>query len=167
MQNYYYRPTNLWRKLRCTFRLIPLMVALGHDFEIQYTEECKWIDATEGQRVGERASVCRLCFLVEHRQDYRVLPEISYGSSPSAGRRLEQRLVDHLPIAPKGLEPLCMASPPTYVYQGSGSSWRVRCRKFEWHNRSSDRSMRVHDGTRPAPGGQTSFMWDDPKEVPA
>ena len=160
MQNYYYQPTNLWRKLRCTFRLIPLMVGLGHDFEIQYTEERKWEPHTDF-RVGEQASVCRLCFLVEDRRDYRVLPEVVYGSSPSSGRRLEQRQVDHLPIAPDGQESLCGKISSVHALG-------LRCRKFAWHNYSSNRSMRTHDGSRPAPGGQYSYMWDDdPKEVTA
>lgn len=167
MKDYYYQPTNLWRKLRCIFRLIPLVVGKGHDFEIQYTEERKWIDAAARQRVGETAAVCRLCFLVEGREDYRVLPEISYGSSPSSGRRLEQRLVDHLPIAPAGQEPLCGREPPAYVYRGSGSSIRVRCQKFAYHNHSTDRSMRKHDASRRVAGGQTSFMWEDDPEEPA
>ncbi len=160
MQNYYYQPTNLWRKLRCAFRSIPLFVGKGHDFEIQYTEERKWKPRTNF-RVGEKASVCRLCFLVENRCDYRVRPEVVYGSSPSSGRRLERRKVDHLPIAPDGLEPLCGMVAPPHVYQG------LRCTKFEWHNYSSSHGMRTHDGTRPAPGGQYSFMWNDPKEVTA
>ncbi len=165
MKDYYYQPTNLWRKLRCAFRLIPLFV--GHDFDIQYTKERSWASRRKGQRVGEAAYVCRLCFRVEDRRDYEVLPEISYGSSPSTGRHLERRVVDHLPIAPVGQEPLCGMAAPAYVYQGSGSARRVRCRKFEWHNRSADHSMRVHDSTRPAPGGTQSFMWDDPVEVTA
>ena len=163
MKDYYYRPTNLWRKLRCIFRLIPLAVGLGHDFEIQYTEERKWMPHTDF-RVGEMAYVCRLCFRVEDRSDYRVIPEISYGSSPSSGRRLEQRLVDHLPLAPVGQEPRCRREPPAYVYRGGGTGRRMHCQKFAWHNYSSDQSMRVHDASWGVAGGQQSFMWDDPKE---
>ena len=155
MKDYYHKPTSLWRKLRCAFRLITV---LGHDFEIQYTEERRWEPDTDF-RVGEMAYVCRLCFRVEDRKDYRVIPDILY--------ILERRQVDHLPLAPDGQEPLCGVAAPANMYRGSGISLQVRCRKFAWHVRSDDRTMRPHDGMLPVPGGHRSFIWNEPKEVTA
>jgi hypothetical protein len=164
MQDYYYQPTNFWRKLRCAFRLIPLFVGLGHDFEIQYTVVRRWAPFMDDP-VGEAAYVCRLCFRVEQRRNYKVLPEISYGSSPSMGRRLERRQVDYLPIAPDGQEPTCGAGMPYGMYEATGSATLVTCRKFLWHRWSPDRSMRTHSGSRPAPGGYQTFMWDDKEDA--
>lgn len=172
MQDYYYDPPGLWRKLRCRIRLIPLIVGLGHDFEIQYTEVRPWAPVMDDP-VGEVAYVCRLCFRVEQRKNYTVLPSISYGSSPSMGRRLEHRQVDHLPIAPDGQEPTCPASYRIRTRGEGGWGQRptrsnsfslVTCRKFAYHIWSSDRSMRTHSGGRPGPGGHQTFMWDDEEE---
>ena len=168
MQDYYYRPPGPWRKLRCAGRLIPLIVGLGHDFELQYTERkepMQWGGRTIDTPCGEIAGVCRLCFRVENRRNWQGFrPEISYGSSPSMGRRLEHRKVDHLPIAPDGQEPTCGASMPVGMYEATGSHTLVSCRKFLWHTWSPDQSMRTHSGSRPGPSGHQTFMWDDEED---
>jgi len=159
VKDYYATPPSLGQRLRCCLRFL---LFLGHDFEIQFTRERPLPPYhPDAPRVGEMALVCRLCGRVENRRDYHLLPEISYGSSPSMGRRLEHRQVDRLPIAPDGQEPLCGATPPLDMGIPAG----ITCRKFAWHVLSSDRSMLVHDGSRPVRGGQQSYMWDDRKEA--
>jgi len=160
MRDYYIHQPSLGERLRCIIRFL---LFLGHDFEVMYTEmkrPVRYGDRVIDTPCGEMALVCRLCERVHNRRDWQGFrPEISYGSSPSAGRILDRRAVHHLPIAPDGLEPLCGAAPPT----GLPIPHRVRCRKFAYHVRSDDRSRRAHDGGFPVPGGRQSFIWDDPK----